>query len=101
MYGTKKRAGAYVHQQHYRKLAFFLEQFAERMIKTRRDIPVDKTDIIARGIFTHLPKAHTTALEGAVIFTCEKMPGEPFAFYLELPHLLEYFGSSKHFNLME
>src|SRR6185437_1420839 len=66
------------------------------MIETRRDIPVDKTDIVTRGIFTHLPKAHAPTLEGAVVFASKKMPGKPLAFYLQLPYLLEYFGSSEH-----
>jgi hypothetical protein len=59
-------------------------------------IPVDEADIISGGIFPHFTEAHTPAFEGAVVFSGEKVTGEPFAFDIQLPHLLQYFGCSEH-----
>src|SRR6185437_10525155 len=96
MDGTEKRAGADIHQQHDGELALFLEQLAERMVESCRDIPIDKPDVIPRRILPHLTEAHAAPLEGAMIFSREQVPGKLFAFYLELPHLFQYFGCRQH-----
>ena len=100
---TEKRAGAHIHQQHYGQLAFFFEKFAEGMVESGGHIPINKADIISGRIFSYLPKAHPPAFEGAVIFSGEKVTGEPFAFNIELSYLLQYFGCSEHgpFNFIK
>ena len=54
------------------------------MVEARRNVPINKTDVIAMLIFAHFFKQHTPALKGTVIFSREEMPREPLTLDLEL-----------------
>ena len=87
MTGAEKGTGADIDQQHNGELPFFFKNFAERMPETGRDIPVNKTDIVAGCIFPDLFKRHAFPLESTVVLTREQVTGEFFAFDLKLPDL--------------
>src|SRR6185312_2869967 len=57
-YGAKIFRTAYVHQQHYGQLTFFVKHFNVRMVKTRGYVPVDSSYFITYLVFAHLAKSH-------------------------------------------
>src|SRR5262249_446527 len=62
---------AYVHNQHDGQLAFFGEFFYKCVTHSRGDIPINRTNFIARLILTHVFKIHSASFEDAMV-----VPGE-------------------------
>src|SRR3712207_1176013 len=96
MYGAKERAGAYIDQEHHRQLTLFFKHLAERVAEPRRNVPVNKPNVVACIIFPYFPERHPLSLKGTVVFAREQVAGELLAFDLQLADFFQYFGGGQH-----
>jgi hypothetical protein len=75
--GAKCIGTTYIDQKHYGKFPFLLKNLHIGMVEPCCNIPVDRTDIIAKLILPDFGKSHTTSLEGTLVAPCKHLVGDP------------------------
>jgi hypothetical protein len=90
-HGVGPRRTADVHHQHHRQLALLAELLDEGVARAGGHVPVDRADVIAGHVFTHLLELHPLALEGAVVLAREDIRHDPPA-DADVADLLDFGG---------
>ena len=89
---------AHIHHQHDRELPLLRELFHIRRIHPGGHVPVDRTDLIARGIFPNLLEIHPAAFENTVVLAGEPGIHQAAGPQLEPADLFQdFFGVTVHF----
>ena len=90
--GAEQARTTDIDNQHECQFPLFDEFLDERMIHSRRHVPIDRAHFVARLVLTDLLEVHALALEDAVILPGEGFAHKPIGAELDLADLLKNFA---------